>query len=64
MNDTSKTDRKRELENSIEHEPQSKHGKQGQARHDHDVAGPNSDAYGETITPQKGDLDESDRAQG
>jgi len=58
------SDRKRDLEDVVEDEPQSKHGKQGQAKHDHERAGPNSVEYGETIAPQKGNLRDSDRAKG
>lgn len=55
---------KRDLEDILEDEPQSKRGKQGQAKHDHERAGPNSEAYGRTIAPQKGNLRDSDAAKG
>lgn len=55
---------KREIPDSVEGEPQSKHGLQGQAKHDHERAGPNSVEYGQTIAPQKGNLRVSDRAKG
>lgn len=65
MTDTSNAENeKRDLANVVDDEPQSKHGRQGQAEHDHEKAGPNSDAYGETIAPQKGNLRDSDRAKG
>jgi len=54
----------RGLDEIVEDEPQSKRGKQGQAKHDHERAGPNSDAYGQTIAPQKGELRSGDRARG
>ena len=52
------------IRDAVEEEPQSKRGKQGQAKHDHERAGPNSEAYGRTIAPQKGNLRDSDRAKG
>lgn len=65
MTETSNNEnQKRDLEDILEDEPQSKHGRQGQAEHDHESAGANSDAYGKTIAPQKGNLRDSDRAKG
>ena len=52
------------IRDAVEEEPQSKRGKQGQSRDDHERAGPNSEAYGRTIAPQKGNLRDSDRAKG
>ena len=65
MSDTnSNPGQKRDLRDVLEEEPQSKHGKQGQASHDHESAGANSEAYGQTIAPQKGNMRDSDRAKG
>ena len=55
---------RRDLDDVVDKEPQSKRGKQGQATHDLETAGPNSEAYGETIAPQKGNLRETDAAKG
>ncbi len=65
MTDTNSNDKqKRDLEDVLEDEPQSKHGKQGQARHDHERAGPNSQDYGKTVAPQMGDHHGTDREVG
>lgn len=63
MNSNSKKpDGKRDLEDVLEDEPQSKHGLQGQAKHNHERAGPNSEEYGDTIAPQKGNPRETNAA--
>ncbi len=65
MTDTSNnSNAKRDLDDIVEKEPQSKHGVQGQAKHDHESAGPNSVEYGNTIAPQKGRMRDSDRSKG
>lgn len=61
---SSNSETRRNLEDVLEDEPESKRGKQGQSTHDHERAGANSEAYGRTIAPQKGDLRDSDRAKG
>lgn len=58
------SDSMRDLRDAVDEEPQSKRGKQGQAKHDHERAGPNSEEYGRTIASQKGDLRGTDVARG
>ena len=52
---------KREAEEILEDEPQSKRGTQGRAAHGGDRAGPNSADSGRTIAPQKGNPRADDR---
>jgi hypothetical protein len=59
-NNSSKPDRNRDLDDVIENEPQSKHGRQGNAAHSGEQAGPNSDEGGQTIAPQMGDRESTD----
>ncbi len=63
-NNSKKSDRNRDLDDVLEEEPQSKHGKQGQAAHHGEQAGPNSDDGGQTIAPQMGDRKGTDREVG
>jgi hypothetical protein len=56
--------RKRELEDVLEDEPQSKRGAQGKAAHGGEQAGPSSDDGGRTIAPQMGDGEGTDREVG
>lgn len=46
---------KRDLEDVVEHDPEAKHGTEGQAAHGGDQAGPNSADAGRVQAPQKGD---------
>lgn len=63
MTDTNNhNDRNSDLENSVKDEPESKHGKQGQAANGGDQAGPNSDESGRTIAPGMGNPRGDDRA--
>lgn len=61
---SSKQDRKRDLEDVLEDEPQSKHGAEGKAAHGGEQAGPNSDEGGRTVAPQMGDGEGTDREVG
>jgi hypothetical protein len=45
---------RRDLEDVLEHEPDSKHGVEGESVHGGDQAGPNSARDGEPIAPQTG----------
>jgi hypothetical protein len=60
-NDSKNSDRKPDLDNVLEEEPQSKHGKKGQAAHHGDQTGPSSDEGGQTVAPQMGDRRGTDR---
>lgn len=46
---------KRDLDDVVEQDPESKHGTEGQAAHGGDQAGPNSADAGRMQAPQKGD---------
>ncbi len=51
----------RDLDDVIEHDPQSKHGSEGEAAHGGRVVGPNSDQAGKPQAPQTGDPHGDDR---
>lgn len=62
MNSNSSTDgQKRDLEDLLEEDPQSKHGDEGEAVNGGDQAGPNSSRSGQPIAPQTGDPRSRDR---
>lgn len=46
---------RRDLEEVLDEDPQSKHGDEGEAVHGGEQAGPNSDRAGQPIAPQTGD---------
>lgn len=58
---SSNHDGKRDRDAVIEHEPQSKHGTEGEAAHGGRVVGPNSDQAGKPQAPQTGDPHSDDR---
>lgn len=64
MADSSNDTQFRDRSDIANTDPQSKRGKQGEARHDHQEAGPNSDSAGETIAPQMGDRKGTDTPVG
>ncbi len=58
---SSKDGQKRDLEDVLGEEPQSKHGVEGEAVHGGDQAGPNSSRGGQPIGQQMGDPRARDR---
>ncbi|HEX2802809.1 MAG TPA: hypothetical protein VHN55_02325 [Sphingomicrobium sp.] len=58
---SSNSDSRRDLEDVLEEEPQSKRGKQGQAAHGGDQAGANSADGGKPQAPQTGNPRADDR---
>ena len=52
---------KRDLDELIEHDPEAKHGDEGEAVHGGDQAGPNSSRGGQPIAPQTGNPRAKDR---
>ena len=59
--DSSNGREKRDLEEVIDQEPDSKHGDEGQAAHGGEQAGPSSARSGQPIAPQAGDPRARDR---
>lgn len=53
--DSSNSNRKRDLDDVLELDPQSKRGTEGESVHGGDQAGPNSTDAGRMQAPQKGD---------
>lgn len=58
---SSKLERKRDLEKVLEDEPESKRGTEGKTAHGGDQAGPSSAEAGKVQAPQKGDPHADDR---
>jgi len=62
MNSNSRNDgQKRDLDDVIEQDPESKHGDEGEAVKNGHQAGPNSSRSGQPIAPQMGDPRAKDR---
>jgi hypothetical protein len=58
---SSNREQNRDLDDVLEHEPESSHGDQGEAANGGEQAGPNSDRGGEPIAPQTGNPRATDR---
>ena len=62
MNSNSRNDgQKRDLDDLIEENPESKHGDEGESANEGRQAGPNSSRGGQPIAPQMGDPRARDR---
>lgn len=61
MISNSSSDGKRDLDDILEEEPDSKHGTEGEAAHGGDQAGPNSAESGKPQSPQTGNPRAADR---
>jgi hypothetical protein len=59
--DSSSRGQKPDLEDVLEHDPESKHGMEGEAVHGGDQAGPNSADAGKPQAPQTGSPRAADR---